>query len=361
MQISNQIALFTCLLLATMNIQSDAKPSRSISKMLSTDHLGVERALNSSLFRCQGIRKRRDIRSLTQQQLQKWQKAILNQFLTANSATVSFWDSMTQLHGKYSIEAHSTPYFLPWHRLFLLVLENRIRQSGLPNFALPYWDWTVDSADPALSKVWDASVVGGAKKSNSSGDGTPIPDGPFKGIKARFTQPHLVRRNFNSGKAGGMDVLPSANVLQEIINTPKFATFTAMLQLSHNSMHRAVGADMADSDTSPNDPVFYLHHGFIDYIYSRRRTRDGVTDFGSASPSFVLKAFGKPASDGFDTPCVQYIPYIRKNSKKNPGPAAPAPQPDLSILFNGCHDDRIRMEIPKDVCTSALADLQQSM
>nr|BAA00079.1 tyrosinase [Mus musculus] len=38
--------------------------------------------------------------------------------------------------------AHEAPGFLPWHRLFLLLWEQEIRElTGDENFTVPYWDW----------------------------------------------------------------------------------------------------------------------------------------------------------------------------------------------------------------------------
>ena len=41
--------------------------------------------------------------------------------------------------------AHVGPVFLPWHRFFLIVLEEQLqRVLGNPDFGLPYWAWHVD-------------------------------------------------------------------------------------------------------------------------------------------------------------------------------------------------------------------------
>jgi tyrosinase len=43
--------------------------------------------------------------------------------------------------------AHRGPIFLPWHRVFLLFMEQSIqRVLGDPNFGLPYWDWSQPNA-----------------------------------------------------------------------------------------------------------------------------------------------------------------------------------------------------------------------
>ena len=42
--------------------------------------------------------------------------------------------------------AHSGPAFLPWHRYFLITLENLLRRAlDDDDFRLPYWDWSADA------------------------------------------------------------------------------------------------------------------------------------------------------------------------------------------------------------------------
>jgi tyrosinase len=50
----------------------------------------------------------------------------------------------------FRMQVHYGWYFLPWHRAFLLNLEQKIRVlTGDRTFALPYWDWTRDNRLPA--------------------------------------------------------------------------------------------------------------------------------------------------------------------------------------------------------------------
>lgn len=37
--------------------------------------------------------------------------------------------------------AHGGPIFLPWHRLFLIRLEEQLQGVTDSDTALPYWDW----------------------------------------------------------------------------------------------------------------------------------------------------------------------------------------------------------------------------
>lgn len=36
---------------------------------------------------------------------------------------------------------HHVSQFMPWHRLFLYEMENRLRATGASNLTLPYWNW----------------------------------------------------------------------------------------------------------------------------------------------------------------------------------------------------------------------------
>lgn len=45
------------------------------------------------------------------------------------------------------------------------------------------------------------------------------------------------------------------------------------LEIQHNTVHLWIGGNMDDLSTSAEDPVFFLHHSFIDYLWEEFRTR----------------------------------------------------------------------------------------
>ncbi|NJC70795.1 tyrosinase family protein [Planosporangium thailandense] len=172
---------------------------------------------------------------------------------------------------------HRSPSFLPWHRRFLLEFEQAL-QAVNPAVTLPYWDWTVDRS--ATSSVWAPDFMGGDGR---AGDGQ-VTTGPFAYGSGNWTltvradsRPYLRRQLGGSG-----DVLPTAADVRSVL---AIATYDAAPWNSraatgfrnsvegwrgpnlHNRVHVWVGGNM-QTGMSPNDPVFWLHHCYIDKLWS---------------------------------------------------------------------------------------------
>ncbi|ANY84025.1 hypothetical protein BB934_37820 (plasmid) [Microvirga ossetica] len=138
---------------------------------------------------------------------------------------------------------HWGPAFLPWHRHFLLRLEWELRQFD-DRVSLPYWDWTRSDSRDIDVEPWK-SFFGG--RNNSGG---------------RFDHWDYARRSHDNGV-----VLPGLNnVLQELA-AGTFSAFRAIECGSHGPGHNWVGESMAGG-RSPDDPLFYLHHGNIDRLWA---------------------------------------------------------------------------------------------
>ncbi|KAI0559622.1 Tyrosinase copper-binding domain containing protein [Gracilaria domingensis] len=273
---------------------------------------------------CNGQRNRREIRDMTPQQRREWRQAILALKQDRNAQGETEWDSLVKLHMDFSDEAHGGAYFLPWHRLFLLRLENALREKQ-PGLSLPYWDWSIDAGDAATSRVWNADMAGGARRTNQ-----PIQNGDFQNSGAMYPNSHTVQRNFNSGTSGEMPALWGSNALENLINERNFGDFSDGIEAAHALPHVYIGGDMQGTWSAPNDPVFYLHHAYVDRLYEMRQQRRGRNDFGgthdfsggtqTAQPGHSFNAFGVPASRAFNLGCVNYVaPNLQGRSRKGTG------------------------------------------
>ncbi|MGX5207293.1 tyrosinase family protein [Streptomyces violaceus] len=201
--------------------------------------------------------------------------------------------------------AHRGPVFLPWHRFMLNLLEAHLqRVLDDAGFGLPYWDWSIDGSLPApeTALIWKPDFMGGT--------GDPVADGPFafkpgdpNGFRVRLEAPPGVnlrqtnrglRRKFRSGSPtlpNALDVGAAFNTQSAPLGDPDLATydFAPWLHNSrgfrsrlegftgtglHNQVHRWIGGDMAPA-SSPNDPVFFLHHANVDRLWESWMNRHG--------------------------------------------------------------------------------------
>ncbi|WP_406209426.1 tyrosinase family protein [Streptomyces sp. NBC_01017] len=182
---------------------------------------------------------------------------------------------------------HRSPSFLPWHRKFLLEFEQEL-QRVIPSVTLPYWDWSTDRTPE--SSIWAIDFLGGNGRTR---DGQ-VTNGPFANLAGNWsidtqvdTRPFL-RRSLG----GGGRPLPSradveAVLAVETYDTPPWNStsqgFRNLLEgwrgvNLHNRVHVWVGGHMA-TGASPNDPVFWLHHAFIDKLWADWQTRHPASPY----------------------------------------------------------------------------------
>ena len=149
-------------------------------------------------------------------------------------------------------------FFLPWHRLYLHYFERTLRkQSGDPDFALPYWNY-YDNYVPSSQGICLPPLVRGTAA------GTLYNQYRTPGLNQ---EPNLVF----------MD--PSDADATQAFQYQDFAGFSQHLeQQPHGAMHCAAGSgctmpDIGFVPIAGNDPVFYLHHANIDRLWQCWMTR----------------------------------------------------------------------------------------
>lgn len=130
--------------------------------------------------------------------------------------------------------AHMGLKFLPWHREYLAKLEARLIMIN-PLVTIPYWNWVEDRAiPPQISNPADLAIWGVTR------------GGSFNGA-----------------------LLATAAQAAGLMASGSFATFSTTLEQSpfHNRVHGLVGGTFG-TGMSPADPLFWLHHGFIDKLWN---------------------------------------------------------------------------------------------
>ena len=141
---------------------------------------------------------------------------------------------------------HNGPTFLPWHRLFMVQMEEELGE------ALPYWDWTEDAELPRFWSEIEAPIKEGLEawvEVNVECDRPP----------SRF-----VRR------------LPNVKIDTEVLKKrsreafleTNYYRFYIAINTPHNSIHKRIGCEMDNTATAAYDPMFFLHHSYVDFQWA---------------------------------------------------------------------------------------------
>lgn len=142
-------------------------------------------------------------------------------------------------HNMHGMNAIGAQRFLPWHRDFLLKLERALQQID-PAAFIPYWDWTVNRTVPTWIRTFRPTVI-------VPGMGTVT----------------VTRRSS----------IPATKNVATIMSQTTFTNFTNLLEVGpHNQVHNEIGGPggtMASIMISPADPIFWLHHGNVDRLWSQ--------------------------------------------------------------------------------------------
>lgn len=201
-----------------------------------------------------------------------------------------FWHIVAMSIG-YSVgnAAHSGPIFLPWHRMYLIRLEEALQNLlDEPDFGLPYWDWAADGEQPVWqqwrAEIWGPNYLGEAR-------GT-VRTGPTANMRVRLAQDTITGELVSIPprqlqRAAGMHPqfpdLPDKDDEQFAHDLPEYdmapwdsrpslVTHRNVLEgwvsgpQMHNRVHVWIGGDMGPG-TSPNDPVFFLNHCNVDRLW----------------------------------------------------------------------------------------------
>ncbi|KAH7311208.1 monooxygenase [Stachybotrys elegans] len=216
-------------------------------------------------------------------------------------ALTSRLDDLVYTHNSLNLDIHFVANFLPWHRWFVQYHEHLLRDECGFKGTQPYWDWTIDADrnDTKNSPVFDAETgFGGNGKltgSNVPGFERCVLDGPFANTNLTvgigypdYNTPgnrlHCFGREFNNAQGkddegvtiiGDMQASAyNSRVMNTIYALQTYNAMSEMLEgLPHAQIHSSMGGDMVPA-TSPNEPLFFLHHANVDRVWAKWQGRN---------------------------------------------------------------------------------------
>ena len=151
---------------------------------------------------------------------------------------------------------------LPWHRLFVVQMEEEL---GEP---IPYWDWTEDNSE--VPDLW-LDIKAPIKK------GIEGKCGDEKSCNAEQCDKQFVARQTNIELPRGLK-----ESIRSAFEKQDFSEFRAIISSQHSGVHTSIGCEMSVDGTGAYDPLFYLHHSYVDlqwaYWQKLQQLRDGQTD-----------------------------------------------------------------------------------
>jgi|HubBroStandDraft_6_1064221.scaffolds.fasta_scaffold35697_4 tyrosinase len=234
------------------------------------------------------MRVRKDVYQLPSgDQTLYWYARAVERMQALPQADPMSWTYQAAIHGINSLPPgmsglwaecqHSTSFFLPWHRMYILNFERIVAMhvaelGGPADWALPYWNYTTsDPATLALPPEFrDPTLPGGASNPLYVALRNPIANSGGAVLGPRDVDLSTCLRSGGTTSPGGFFGGPPA---------AHFGHLPGTLELiPHNAVHVQVGAIagglMADPDLAALDPIFWLHHSNIDRLWEVWRNCD---------------------------------------------------------------------------------------
>lgn len=229
---------------------------------------------------------------------------------------------------------HQSWYFLPWHRGYLIALENQLRSEiaamGGPadDWALPYWnyfgtgqnrlpgaflspDWPDGKGDNPLYVVQRYGVLSTAKpfpiwtQTNLKAMGDPVFTPPAPSVSVGFGGPKT-GFSWSGARSGGIENNPH-NMVHVLVGGQS-STGTFPPDAPNGFAGQPYEGVMADPSAAALDPIFYLHHCNIDRLwqswnsYPQDKPRNAPTDWANPTDAQWLQGPTSIGQRGFAMP-----------------------------------------------------------
>lgn len=252
-------------------------------------------------------RIRKDIRELSQEELQKLKKAFSGIMARDPDELNSYFAQAA----KHWLPAptfclHHENRYNPWHRVYLEQFEDALRSiRGCAAVTLPYWDIT--GPFPAVLR-------------QPPFDSYTLP----KRIGPGFDAGYQTRRNSVQQIAAGIASFGIADQIERAMGQSEWERFTSFgpdgIEGAHDSGHVACGPTMSTPDAAAFDPLFWFFHSNWDRLWWKwqravdattlakfRSTVTGPTDWLDDPFFSALPPFESTADQTIEFPKIAYV------------------------------------------------------
>lgn len=220
------------------------------------------------------------------------------------------YDDFVAQHINQTLSIHGTGNFLSWHRYYVYGYEKALREECGYTGYQPYWNWFTYQDNLRASPIFDGSdtsmgsdgayvphngsVGGGGRIFLPSGEGGGcIMSGPFKNLQTHLGpnsptmagevrvnetfayNPRCLKRDLTTYASTtwltttnlwNLTLGPASRNIETFQNEFQGRFNQDFLGL-HAAGHFAIGGDAGDFFSSPNDPVFFMHHAMVDRVW----------------------------------------------------------------------------------------------
>jgi len=220
-------------------------------------------------------------------------KCLMNKPPSGNfPPATSRYEDLVRLHQMDVSNIHGNPKFLPWHRYYLWTFEQVLRDECGFDRAFPWWDETIDAGNFANAELFtNTNYFGHLPGPNPNGNAYCIESGAFAGLTCNIgpgtsNTPHCLARAVDES----LTAQCNTNFVQYCNSRTDYADMESCAEGGpHAYGHDGIGAVMSDVAASPSDPIFWMHHSFVDHGYriwqkaddSRLTTLDGTDHQGN--------------------------------------------------------------------------------
>ncbi|KAK6216346.1 hypothetical protein LQW54_003549 [Pestalotiopsis sp. IQ-011] len=219
----------------------------------------------------------------------------------ASAGSTNRYEDLVAVHSQMTDTIHMVAQFLPWHRYYVNVFESMLREECSYTGPMTWWNEPLDAGHFSTSPVFSSTTFGSGPVKTDDGQGTCIADGVFSNLTIHIGGERCLSRAVDETATAqcSTDFVNSCNSNNQYSDMEHCSEFGP-----HGYGHNGVGAVMSFVSISPGDPVFFMHHGFVDHSYllwqnadlaNRQFQVNGCTDSACSSnltTDYVLSSQG---------------------------------------------------------------------